>query len=66
VKKNASRMLAGKPEGKSPLRGPRSFEDNTDADLKEIGWEDVDWDNDAQDRGKWSACRYTVMSLGVP
>jgi len=34
-------------------------------DLKEIGWETVNWINLAQDRGKWLAVFNTVMNLWV-
>jgi hypothetical protein len=37
-KRNACRILVGKPEGKRPLGRPRhSFEDNIEMDLREIG-----------------------------
>jgi hypothetical protein len=43
-KRNAYRLLAGKPEGKRPLRRPRSeWADNIKMDLEEIGWDGVDW-----------------------
>ena len=35
-------------------------------DLKEIGWEDVDWIHKDQDRDKWRAVVNTVMNLWVP
>jgi hypothetical protein len=42
--RNACKILFGKPEGKRPLRRPkRRWEDNIRMDLKETGWEDVDW-----------------------
>jgi hypothetical protein len=38
-KKNAYRILVGKPEGKRPLgRHRRRWEDNIRMDLREIGW----------------------------
>jgi hypothetical protein len=38
-KKNAYRILIGKPEGKRPLgRLRRRWEDNIRVDLREIGW----------------------------
>jgi len=40
-----------KTEGKRPLGRPRRrWEDNIRKDLKEIGWEVVDWMHLAQDR----------------
>jgi hypothetical protein len=42
-KRNAYRMLVGKPEGKRPLGRPRRrWVDNINIDLKEIGWNGVD------------------------
>jgi len=36
--------LVGRPERNRPLGRPsRSWEDNIRMDLKEIGWESVDW-----------------------
>jgi hypothetical protein len=35
-------------------------------DLREIGWDDVDWINLAQDRDQWRALVGTVMNLRVP
>jgi hypothetical protein len=43
-KRNACRILVGKPEGKRPLRRPRRRRvDNIKMDLREIGWDGVDW-----------------------
>jgi hypothetical protein len=43
-KRNAYRILVGKPEGKRPLERPRRrFVDNTKVDLREISWDGVDW-----------------------
>jgi hypothetical protein len=42
-KRNACRILMGKPEGKRPLGRPRyRWEDNIRMDLKEIGWGGMD------------------------
>jgi hypothetical protein len=35
-------------------------------DLREIGWDDVDWTDLAQDRGQWMAHVNTIMNLRVP
>jgi hypothetical protein len=35
-------------------------------DLKEIGWEGVDWIHLAQDRDQWQAFVNIVMNLQVP
>jgi hypothetical protein len=41
-------------------------EDNIRTDLKEIGWESVEWIHLAQDRDQWRAVVNTVMKLRVP
>jgi hypothetical protein len=41
----------GKPEGKRPLGTPRRrWEDTIRQDLREIGWDGMDWTHLAQDR----------------
>jgi hypothetical protein len=48
---NAFNILIGKPEGKRPLgRTKRRWEYNNRLDLREVGWECVDWLHLAQDR----------------
>jgi hypothetical protein len=43
-KRNAYRLLVGKPEGKRQVGRPRRrWVDNIRMDLKEVGWGDVDW-----------------------
>jgi hypothetical protein len=43
-KRNAYRLLMGKPEGKRPLGRPRRrWVDNIRMALGEVGWGDVDW-----------------------
>jgi hypothetical protein len=47
-------MLVGKSERKRPLGRPRRrWEDNIRIDVREIGWEGVDWTHLAQDRNQW-------------
>jgi hypothetical protein len=66
-KRNAYRILVGKPEGKRPLgRQTRRSVDNIKMDLREIGWDDMDWIDLAQDRDQWRALVNTVMNLRVP
>jgi hypothetical protein len=44
-------ILVGKPEGKSPLgRQRRRCVENIKMDLREIGWDGMDWIDLAQDR----------------
>jgi hypothetical protein len=43
-KRNACRILVGKPEGKRPLGRPRRrWDDNIKMDLTETGWGGMDW-----------------------
>jgi hypothetical protein len=43
-KRNAYRILVGKPEGKRPLGRPRhKWVDNIKMGLREIGWGGVNW-----------------------
>jgi hypothetical protein len=45
------KVLVGKPEGKRPLVRPmRRWEDGIRIDLREIGYDDVEWVQLAQDR----------------
>jgi hypothetical protein len=47
-------ILVRKPEGNVPLgRSRRRWEDNNRLDLREIGWEVVDWIHLVQDRDQW-------------
>jgi hypothetical protein len=65
-KRNAYRILVGKPEGKRPLGTPRRrWEDNINIDLREIGWGGMDWIDLAQDRDQWRALVNTVINLRV-
>jgi hypothetical protein len=42
--RNAYRILLGRPEGKRPLgRRTHRWVDNIKIDLREIGWDGVDW-----------------------
>jgi hypothetical protein len=66
-KRNAYRLLVGKPEGKRPLGRPRRrWVDNIRTDLVELGWGDVDWICPAQDRDRWRALVNSVLELRVP
>jgi hypothetical protein len=66
-KRNAYRILVGKPEGKRPRGRPRRmWVNNIKMDLREIGWGGVDWIDLAQDSGYWMALVSTVMNPQVP
>jgi hypothetical protein len=50
-KRNAYRILVGKPQGKRPLRRPRRrLVDNITINLREIGEDGMDWIDVVQDR----------------
>jgi hypothetical protein len=66
-KRNAYRILVEKPEGRRPLERPRRrWVDNIKIDLREIGWDDVDWFDLAQERDQWRAFVNAMMNLQVP
>jgi hypothetical protein len=66
-KRNAYRLLVGKPEGKrSPGRPRHRWVDIINMDLGEVGWGDVDWISLAPDRNKWRALVNSVSTLRVP
>jgi hypothetical protein len=75
AKRNAYRILVGKPEGKRPLRRPRhrwagnikmDIMKIIKMDLREVGWDGMDWIDLAQNRDQWRALVNTVMNLWVP
>jgi hypothetical protein len=62
AKSNAFRILVGKPEEKRPLgRSRPMWVDNIKMDLREIGWDGMDWIVLAQDRDQ-----NAVMNLRFP
>jgi hypothetical protein len=66
-KRNAYRILVGKPEGKRPLGRPRRrWVNNIKMDLREIGWDGADWMDMVQDRDQWRVFVKTVLNLRVP
>jgi hypothetical protein len=66
-KRNACRILVGKPNGKRPLGIPRlRWINNIKMDLKKISWDDTDWIDLAKDRDQWRALVSAVMNLWVP
>jgi hypothetical protein len=66
-KRNAYRILMGNPGGKRPLGRPRHrWVNNIKMDLRETGWDSVDWIDLAQDSDQWRALVNTVMNLRVP
>jgi hypothetical protein len=58
-KRNAYRLLVGRPEGKRSLGRPRrKWVDNIMMDLGEVGWGDVDW------IGLESSCEFGIEPSG--
>jgi hypothetical protein len=54
--RNSYRILVGKPEEKRSLARPiRRWVDNIKIDLREVGWDGMDWIEVAQDREQWRA-----------
>jgi hypothetical protein len=65
-RRNTYRILLGKPEGRRLSGRPRRrWVENIKMDLKETGWDVIDWTDLAQDRDKWRALVNTVMNLRV-
>jgi hypothetical protein len=66
-KRDAYRILVGKPERKRPLGRPRrSWVDNIETDLRVIGLGGMDWSDLAQVRDHWRTLANTIMNLRVP
>jgi hypothetical protein len=47
-------------------RPRRRWVNNIKMDLREVGWDGMDWIDLAQDRDRWRALMNTVMNLRVP
>jgi hypothetical protein len=55
----------GQPEEKRPLGRPRRRWNNIKMDLRELGWDGMDWIDLVQDRDQWRALVNTIMNLRV-
>jgi hypothetical protein len=65
-KRNAYRLLVGKPEGKRPLGRPKCrWVGNIRTDLGKVGLSDVDWIELAKDKNRWRALVNSVLNLRV-
>jgi hypothetical protein len=63
---NTYMAFMGKPERNGPVRIPwGQWENDIKMDLKEIGCDDMDWINLAQNRDQWRALVNTVMNVGI-
>jgi hypothetical protein len=66
-KRNAYKLLVGKPKGKSPLGRPRRrWVDSIKMNLLDVGWGGVEWIGLAQDRDRWRALLNAFMNFRVP
>jgi len=66
-RKGVYRILVGKPEEMRPLGRPRrTWKDNIEMDLQEVGCGGMDWIELAQDTDRWRALVTAVMNLRVP
>jgi len=65
--KNAYKILIGEPRRKRP-HGGHSWrsEDNVRLDLREMGWQGVDWIHLARGRDHFKGAMNTAMNLQVP
>jgi hypothetical protein len=60
------KLLVGKSGGKRPIgRLRHSSENGIKMDLRDIGWESVEWILQAQNRDQWLALVNTVMNFQV-
>jgi hypothetical protein len=57
-------VLLGKPKGKRELQKPRRKSvDNIDADLKLVGWKEVEWIHLANNRDGWRAIVNSTVKI---
>jgi len=63
--RNAYKILVRRPEGETLRRLELKWEDNIRMNLRDMGWEGVDWIHLAHDRNQWGASVNTVMNLRV-
>jgi hypothetical protein len=63
-KRDAYRILMTKPEGRIPLGRPRrKWVNNINVNLREIGWDNMDWIDLARDRDQCRALVNTEMNF---
>jgi hypothetical protein len=59
-------QLLSSPDRPKVMLSECNYGDNIKMDLREIGWDGVDWVDLAQDRDHWRALVNTVMNFRVP
>jgi hypothetical protein len=64
-KKNAYWISVGMPERKRPVGRPRCRWVNIKMDLREIGWDGMDWTDLAQDRDQWRVLVNTIINFRI-
>jgi hypothetical protein len=64
--RNSYKILVRKREGTRPRRGHKRGWEDIKMDIREVGFEGMDWINLAQDRDRCRAVVNTVMNLRVP
>jgi hypothetical protein len=63
----ACTILMGKSDGKRSLGRPRrTLVDNIKINLREIGWDGMDWIHLAKDGDQWKAIVNTIMNIRFP
>jgi hypothetical protein len=63
-KRNAYRVVLGKPEGKRPLgRRRHRWQNDIKMDLRELSWGGTDWIHLAQDHEQRWALMNTILNL---
>jgi hypothetical protein len=65
-KRNAYRILVGKPEEKRPIGRSRHRWEDIKMDLREVGWGGRDWIDLAQNRDQWRALVNTIINVRFP
>jgi hypothetical protein len=64
MKKNAYRILVGRPEGKRPLGRPRHrWVDNIKIYQRDTGWGGMDWIDVVQSKDQWRVLVNIAMNL---
>jgi hypothetical protein len=65
-KRNAYRILVGKPEEKRALGRPRHRWEGIKMDRREVGWGGTDCIDLAPDRDHWRVLMNTIINVRVP